>query len=90
MTDDYPIEEPLVIGYLTFTEIPNPGRKTAIVKVTSTSKKIELGTIKWYGKWRQYVFYPEPETLFNAKCLMDITTIVRGLGSRQLQRRRAE
>jgi hypothetical protein len=28
-----------------------------------------LGTIKWYGAWRCYAFYPQPSTVFEPKCL---------------------
>jgi hypothetical protein len=31
-----------------------------------------LGVIKWYGPWRQYVFYPHASTLFNAGCLREL------------------
>ena len=26
----------------------------------------------WYASWRQYVFYPNPDTIFNKGCLRDI------------------
>lgn len=82
------VEDPLVVGYLTFTEKPNPGRVTAIVNVTNTAKGIYLGQIRWYAKWRAYVFYPANGMLFNAKCLADILSIVRGLSIRQKNRRK--
>jgi len=47
-------------------------RKTKIFEITSVSSGIPLGYIKWYGKWRQYTFYPEPKTIFNKECLKDI------------------
>lgn len=33
-----------------------------------------LGTVKWYGPWRQYCFFPEPidGLVFNDGCLKDI------------------
>jgi len=31
-----------------------------------------LGQIRWFGKWRQYTFYPEPGTIWNDSCLKDI------------------
>lgn len=33
---------------------------------------VRLGQVKWYGAWRRYVFYPEVETLFDARCLAEI------------------
>ncbi len=31
-----------------------------------------LGEVKWYGSWRQYCFFPESDTVWNATCLKDI------------------
>ncbi len=32
-----------------------------------------LGVIKWHGAWRCYAFFPEPDTLYERKCLSEIT-----------------
>lgn len=31
-----------------------------------------LGTVKWYGAWRCYAFFPAPNTLFEKNCLRDL------------------
>jgi hypothetical protein len=31
-----------------------------------------LGYIKWFTRWRRYVFYPLPDTLYDASCLREI------------------
>jgi len=31
-----------------------------------------LGTVAWYGPWRQYTFDPEADTTYNMACLQDI------------------
>ena len=46
--------------------------KTKVISVDSKLHGNTLGIIKWYGAWRQYVFYPKIGTLFNAECLNDI------------------
>jgi len=33
-----------------------------------------LGYVKWFGKWRQYSFYPEPNTIFEHNCLRNIAS----------------
>jgi len=48
--------------------------KTYRLNILSKSRGDELGVIKWYGPWRQYCFYPEPETIFSRGCLADIAT----------------
>lgn len=65
--------------YLEFRQVPDSRRKTKVLDVHSTRSGIKLGRIAWYGAWRQYVFYPEPATLFNRGCLDTITGKIRGL-----------
>ena len=31
-----------------------------------------LGWVKWFGRWRQYCFYPTTDTVFNNGCLRNI------------------
>jgi len=71
--------------YLTFSRVPNgmgdlaPQRKTAVVAVDSRSSGATLGWIKWFGRWRQYAFFPEPGTVFNPECMDDINSVIRSL-----------
>ena len=61
--------------YLLFQETPSAG-KTRQWHVRSKSSGTLLGRIKWYGPWRQFVFFPEPTTLFNIGCLADINAFM--------------
>lgn len=57
-------------AYLIFRPRPQQkGRKTDIVGVFSQSSGALLGTIRWFGRWRQYTFQPAPVTTFNPECL---------------------
>lgn len=58
--------------YLLFREVPSPGLKTRVWTVESKQHGSVLGLIRWFGRWRQYVFEPGHETLFNVGCLSDI------------------
>jgi len=58
--------------YLEFVDVPNHSGKTRKVNVVSKRHGYSLGLIQWYGRWRQYVFVPGPETVFNRDCLRDI------------------
>lgn len=31
-----------------------------------------LGCVKWFGRWRTYAFFPEPFTVFEKVCLLEI------------------
>jgi hypothetical protein len=63
--------------YLNFVKlVPKPGIKTEIWGIESRRSGDLLGIIQWYGPWRQYVFFPSEETLFNSGCLMDIREFI--------------
>ncbi len=46
--------------------------KTAIFDVRAKRGGNLLGRIKWFGRWRQYTFFPVPDTIYSAGCLVDI------------------
>jgi hypothetical protein len=55
------------------------GQKTQIWHVYSKNHGSFLGYIKWFGRWRQYAFFPSPETVWNPECLRDICDFIRNL-----------
>ena len=63
--------------YLTFQDMTPVGRLTHLVEVIAVRDGTLLGTIRWYGPWRQYVFAPEPFCVFNTGCLKTIEQNVR-------------
>jgi hypothetical protein len=47
--------------------------KTKIWRVeTNDEKRILLGHIGWFGRWRRYAFSPKSETVFEEQCLREI------------------
>ena len=64
--------------YLEFTIVGlNP--KTMILSVESKRGQYLLGWIKWFGRWRQYAFFPVDGTVFNVECLNDIVNKIKEL-----------
>lgn len=60
--------------FLTFDDVPNPGRKTRIVAIFSKANDdLMLGHIQWHCAWHRYCFYPKDQTLFGSSCLMEIS-----------------
>jgi len=55
------------------------GQKIKVIGVWSKKNGDRLGIIKWFGRWRQYAFFPENGTIFNVECLNDIQTYIREL-----------
>jgi hypothetical protein len=45
------------------------GRKTDIYDVRSKRSREHIGTIRWFGRWRQYTFWPMFDTTWNPDCL---------------------
>lgn len=58
--------------YLRFVEADSPYRNTRLVEVRSVSSDVILGTIRWFGRWRQYTFWPDGGTTFNPACMKQI------------------
>lgn len=55
-----------IVGY--------PKTKTFLIR--NKDNDFVLGIIKWYGPFRQYSFFPEPNTVFEKTCLGDITKFI--------------
>lgn len=55
-----------------FFRLKKKGEKTDVYEVLTRDEKLKLGEVKWFGRWRKYSFFPEPETVFETACLGDI------------------
>lgn len=64
-------------GYLDFVESHDPGRKTRIWSVVNREGQVPLGEVRFWPKWRKYVFFPVQETLFDSYCLTVIANFLR-------------
>ena len=76
------MEPSLGSKYLEFDRIGWTG-KTDVWDVLSKSDGFVLGQIKWFGRWRQYCFYPSPDTIFNPECMNDISNLIKELMARR-------
>ena len=45
--------------------------------ITSKSSGDTLGSIRWYGPWRQYCFFPTEGTLFNSGCMESLVEFLK-------------
>ena len=53
--------------------------KTNIYMVYNNKNYATLGYIKWYGGFRKYCFFPQPDTIFETKCLHHIIAYINKL-----------
>ena len=66
-----------------------PGRKTYIFTVRrddKTGMAHLIGTISWWGAWRQYVFFPGPDTLWAVSCLDGITKFLKEINKQHREK----
>ena len=61
-----------------------PKRKTDRWRVVSNYGD-ELGTIQWFGRWRQYTFHPAPDTVFNRGCMIDLCAFLEKVNAEHRQ-----
>jgi hypothetical protein len=59
--------------------LANDGQKTQTWHIYTKNHGSFLGYIKWFGRWRQYAFFPAPETVWNPECLGDICHFINNL-----------
>ena len=60
-----------------------PGTKTRKWFVISRENGATLGFIAWHPPWRRYVFAPEPETVFEERCLRDLADVIEAFTKQQ-------
>ena len=65
------------LGKYMYAKVIDQKPKSVVIGVYSQSSNVLLGKVKWYGPWRQYCFYPEPDTIFNTECLGEIATLLK-------------
>lgn len=61
--------------YLAFQPIPTSGT-TKAWEVYNVVHGSHIGVIRWFGRWRQYCFFPNDQTVFHHGCLSDIAKFV--------------
>ena len=76
---------PPISEYMIFNRAPARGRVTDTWLIFNKRSKARLGRIAWHGAWRQYVFFPEPETIFNTGCMTEIQQLIADLMAERRQ-----
>lgn len=71
--------------YVQFMKAPSASGKTSVYRVLSMHDVL-IGTIKWYGPWRQYVFEAEPNVVWSYGCLNDVISAVIKANDEQRQK----
>lgn len=53
--------------------VPSPSGKTQVWSIFDRRGTL-IGTVSWYGPWRQYSFRPTAESIFNSSCMTELAT----------------
>lgn len=70
--------------YLRVERLPDlPRRKTHRWDIYGVRRGELLGSIAWFGRWRQYTFNPASDTTFNHSCLTDIAEFLKNMNKEQ-------
>lgn len=74
-------KEPKWIEFYDITDDLPGGKKmkTRVFHIHNKETRTFLGYIKWYGGFRKYSFFPEPNMVFEATCLQDIIDFIQEL-----------
>ena len=66
--------------YLVFIKLErSTHKKTEQIIISNIHHNQTIGHILWYGKWRQYCFFPFGDTIWNKDCLDDINAVIKDL-----------
>jgi hypothetical protein len=67
------------LSWIRFEEVKDTG-KTKIWNIWSEANDSYLGEVRWYSKWRQYVYhcpgYQSAGTLWNVECMKELTDFI--------------
>lgn len=77
--------------WMAYEEVePAKPRRTRIISVVNRRSRLSLGLLKWYGPWREYSFFPYPNTLFNNGCMRSISGALDTLNIQQKERKHGD
>lgn len=68
--------------YIHFEKLGEYGKHSQYACYNNKSNGM-LGGISYYIKWRQFVFYPQADTIFNSSCLLDIVDFLDQLNGKK-------
>jgi hypothetical protein len=78
------------IRAIQLADIVGPPPKTKIWRVRNALTRIDLGDVRWFGRWRQYSFFPNAELVFEKTCMRTIADFCERQTRTHLRRARSE
>lgn len=63
-------------GKFVFSELLEQKPKTNVYAIKTKESLETIGLLKWYGPWRTYSYFPFPDTIYEPKCMRDISDFI--------------
>ena len=60
-------------------ELPTNGKKTGTYYICNVGANNIIGEIKWWSGWRKFCYFPYEDTVWDSKCLNDITNLLESI-----------
>lgn len=64
------------MSYIQFLLQPRDPKKKTLTWVVVDLAGSGIGVVKWYAPWRRYCFFPDLNTVFEEKCLNEISDFI--------------
>lgn len=58
-------------------------RKTRVYRIINLRQGLTIGSIHWYGQWRQYVFDPVEGAVWSVDCMEAVMLFIENLKARR-------
>lgn len=71
--------------YFDVTETVIKGQKTSIYNIINNKFEM-IGKIKWQGSFRKYAFFPETNTVWDNKCLLEVIDVLDDINKKYRER----
>ena len=68
--------------YIYFEMIEQKPKTQVWAVQTRTNPSERIGLVKWYGPWRHYCFFPEPDTIYSDRCMLRIGQFIEELNQK--------
>ena len=72
--------------YISFVRTGNSDSGKTMIWEVRDEDQGRIGVVKWFASWRCYAFYPESNTVYETRCLYDLSDFCNNLTTEHKQR----
>lgn len=64
---------------IVYFELIEKKERTSVWGCYKNAGSTLMGVVRWEDAWRQYCFYPEPDIVFSADCMEEVSWFIKNL-----------